>query len=322
MIDELARDGIIYQRARNQCPVCMPARSTILTGQHVRMHGVTSNGIPLPVNHPSLTHELKDAGFSTAFIGKAHFEPHATKEYFENKAASEDKFGPHRGFDHMELSGHTGRIGRSLLHHPKWLEENHPDKVFGFHEYTRDGNPSAVGGGDTGAPQVAHNPINIKNYHTHWTAHRTINWLGQRADDEKWFCWMSFPDPHHPWDAPNSARNRFDWRDLNLPSGYPGSPEKCEQILSEKPWHWLAWYSGEAQFNFEVPPSYIRAETTPDQIREVNAIVHEKIELIDDAVGQVLDYLKKRDWNKDTEIIFTTDHGELQGDFGMLFKGP
>jgi arylsulfatase A-like enzyme len=321
-IDGLARDGINYRQARNQCPVCMPARSTILTGQHIRMHGVTSNGIPLPADHPSLAHELKSAGYSTALIGKAHFEPHAAKSFFENTAAGEDNVGPHRGFDHMELTGHTGRAGRSLFHYPKWLAQNHPDDVLGFHEYTSGGNPSALGGGDTNAPQVAHNPIDPENYHTDWTARRTLDWLGSREDNEKWFCWMSFPDPHHPWDVPDVARKRFDWRDLELPQGYPGSREKCEEILAKKPWHWLAWYRGEAQLNFEVPPAYIPAETTADQIREVNAIVHAKNELIDEAVGRVMAYLDARGWDAETEIFFTTDHGELQGDFGMLFKGP
>jgi arylsulfatase A-like enzyme len=322
IIDGLARNGIVYREARNQSPVCMPARSTILTGQHVRMHGVTSNGIPLPAEHPSLAHELKKAGYSTALIGKAHFEPHAAKDFFENLAAGKNSFGPHRGFDYMELSGHTGRAGRSLFHYPKWLAETHPEAVEGFHEYTSGGAPSAKGGGDTGAPQVAYNPIDIENYHTHWTARRTVDWLARRGDDEKWFCWMSFPDPHHPWDVPDAARRRFDWRNLDLPPGYPGSREKCEAVLATKPWHWLAWYRGEGQFNFEVPPAYVPAETTADQIREVNAIVHAKMELIDEAIGRVLDYLQERGWDEETEIFFTTDHGELQGDYGMLFKGP
>ena len=133
---------------------------------------------------------------------------------------------------------------------------------------------------------------------------------------------MSFPDPHHPWDVPNAAREKFDWRDLDLPAGYPGSRERCEDILKGKPWHWLAWYRGEAQLNFEVPPAYVPAETTADQIREVNGIVHAKNELIDEAIGRVTAYLHDRGWDDDTEIIFTTDHGELQGDYGMLFKGP
>ena len=86
-IDGLAKSGLIYRQARNQCAVCMPARCTILTGQHVRKHGVTSNGIPLPSEHPSVAHELKRHGYETALIGKAHFEPHATKDFFENVAA-------------------------------------------------------------------------------------------------------------------------------------------------------------------------------------------------------------------------------------------
>lgn len=321
-IDGLAASGIAYGQARNQCAVCMPARCTILTGQHARMHGVTSNGIPLPEDHPSVVHVLKDAGYTTGLIGKAHFEPHAAKTFFENTAATEDSVGPHRGFDHMELAGHTGRAGRSLFHYPKWLAKNHPDAVQGFHEYTSNGSPSALGGGDSGAPQVANNPISIEQYHTHWTARRTMDWLGTLQDDVNWFCWMSFPDPHHPWDVPNDAKVRFDWRELPLPPGYPGSRDACERVLADKPWHWLAWYLGEAQLNFEVPPAYVPAETTSDHIREVNAVVHAKNELIDEAIGDVTSYLDDRGWNESTDIFYTTDHGELQGDYGMLFKGP
>ncbi len=50
-------------------------------------------------------------------------------------------------------------------------------------------------------------------------------------------------------------------------------------------------------------------------------MVHAENELIDEAVGQVAAYLDQRGWTEDTDIFFTTDHGEFQGDFGMLFKG-
>ena len=75
-IDALAKAGINYARAYNQNTVCMPARSTILTGQYVRTHGVFANGVPLPEDAPSFAQYLKDkAGYKTALIGKAHFEP-------------------------------------------------------------------------------------------------------------------------------------------------------------------------------------------------------------------------------------------------------
>ena len=48
VVDGLAANGINYSRAYNQNTVCMPARSTMLTGQYVRTHGVIANGVPLP----------------------------------------------------------------------------------------------------------------------------------------------------------------------------------------------------------------------------------------------------------------------------------
>ena len=45
-------------------------------------------------------------------------------------------------------------------------------------------------------------------------------------------------------------------------------------------------------------------------------------EMIDDAVGRVMAKIKARGWNDDTDVLFTTDHGELQGDFGLIYKGP
>jgi arylsulfatase A-like enzyme len=61
---------------------------------------------------------------------------------------------------------------------------------------------------------------------------------------------------------------------------------------------------------------------THDQGREINAMVHVENELIDEACGRVLRRIAERGWDRDTDIFFTTDHGELQGDFGLLFKGP
>ena len=76
VVDRLAAEGLNYRRAYNQNTVCMPARSTMLTGQYVRTHGVVANGIPLPVDAPSVAQHLHDAaGYRTALLGKAHFEP-------------------------------------------------------------------------------------------------------------------------------------------------------------------------------------------------------------------------------------------------------
>jgi arylsulfatase A-like enzyme len=61
---------------------------------------------------------------------------------------------------------------------------------------------------------------------------------------------------------------------------------------------------------------------TADQVREVNAVNAVEVELIDEAIGRVLAAIAARGWTDDVDIVFTTDHGEVQGDFGLLFKGP
>jgi arylsulfatase A-like enzyme len=66
----------------------------------------------------------------------------------------------------------------------------------------------------------------------------------------------------------------------------------------------------------------VPATLTADQVREVNARNAVECELIDEAVGRVLQRIDERGWGQDVDVVFTTDHGELQGDFGLLFKGP
>ncbi len=333
VVDGLAARGIRYERAVPQSVVCMPSRSTMLTGQHQHTHGVWMNGVPLPVDAPSVAGLLHDEGYRTALIGKAHFEPFLDPflRFNENRLASlgtetveERRFGggtgPHRGFDHLEFATH-GAAG--WLHYARWLGSEHPDAVSGYYAVLdRDMEVNAEGFGDTGAPQVKRNPIERDWYHTDWVADRTIAWLDGLDADDDFFCWMSFPDPHHPWDPPESELHRVDWRDVDLPAGYPESAAEREALLDSKPRHWRLWYDGELVSNYEAPAHWVPATLTADQVREVNAVNAVEVELIDEAIGRVLAAIDARGWTDDLDVVITTDHGELQGDFGLLFKGP
>ncbi len=315
--DALAAAGINFRRAHNQNTVCMPARSTMITGQFPRTHGVYANGVPLPTDAPSVSAWLNaKAGYRTALIGKAHFEPmfDPARNWFENRMADENSTGPYRGFEHLELAMH-GPMGR--WHYTKWLQNNFPAEVGGFLTML-----SAKSGGDTGAPEVTYNPVPREHYHTDWVADRTIAYLDSLPDDEDWFVWMSFPDPHHPWDPPAAEARRIRWRDLDLPPGHPGSREKIEQILAQKPRHWLDWYAGRFGNEEGGSMNFTPHAMTHDQVREINALVHVENELIDQACGRVLARIAARGWDRTTDVFFTTDHGEFQGDFGLLFKGP
>ncbi len=333
VVDGLAAEGIRYERAVPQSVVCMPSRSTMLTGQHPSTHGVWMNGVALPVDAPSVAAELHRAGYRTALVGKPHFEPFLDPfgRFTENNLArdgvptvesrwADGTVGPHRGFDHLEFATHSPMGG---LHYARWMMEHHADALGGFYAVLdKDLEVNADGGGDTGAPQVKVNPVDRGWYHTDWVADRTIAWLDGLDADDDWFCWMSFPDPHHPWDPPASELGRIDWRDVPLPAGYPTSAGERERILDGKPRHWRLWYDGELVSNYEAPTRWVPATMTADQVREVNAVNAIEVELIDEAIGRVLTAVAARGWGDDLDVVFTTDHGELQGDFGLLFKGP
>jgi len=333
VIDGLAATGIRYERAVPQSVVCMPSRSTMLTGQHPSTHGVWMNGVPLPTDAPSVAALLHDAGYATALIGKAHFEPFLDPfgRFTENRVAASgkptlDSLGPdgtlgvHRGFDHLQFATHGAN---GWLHYAQWIGANHPEAASMFFPVIdRDMEVSAAGGGDTDAPQVKHNPIPKDWYHTDWVANRTIEWLDSLDDDADFFCWMSFPDPHHPWDPPQSELGRINWRDIDLPEGYPTSAAERERILDDKPRHWRQWYDGTLVSNYEAPKQFVPATMTADQIREITALNAIEVELIDEALGRVLAAAAARGWGDDLDVVFTTDHGELGGDFGLMFKGP
>ncbi len=317
-LDALAAAGLRYERPHVQNVVCMPSRATMFTGQHPRTHGVIANGVALPEETPNVARVLRsEAGYHTALIGKAHFDPHLDPflRFRENALAAEGSTGPFHGIDHVELATH-GPLGGH--HYAAWLWDEHPEDVVGF-----GGVLTGAGGGVTGAPEVKENPIARERYHTDWIADRTIAWLRGVDRAERFFCWMSFPDPHHPFDPPEGeVRKRIDFRDVPLPEGRPRGRAAIEAVLRQKPRHWLDWYEGRYQNPEGGPIAFRPATLEDDQLREMSAMIHVENELIDEAVGRVLAFLEERGIAGDTDVIFTSDHGELQGDFGLFFKGP
>ena len=59
-----------------------------------------------------------------------------------------------------------------------------------------------------------------------------------------------------------------------------------------------------------------------DQYREIIGRTYGEITLIDDNVGRILAALREQGLEENTMVIFTSDHGDLMGDHGLLNKGP
>jgi len=71
-LDRLAAEGLLFQNAVANTPVCTPSRASLLTGLSPLANGAVTNDIPVKTDIPSLGAILRDAGYRTGYIGKWH----------------------------------------------------------------------------------------------------------------------------------------------------------------------------------------------------------------------------------------------------------
>jgi len=71
-LDQMAREGAFFTTAVSNCPLCVPARGTILTGLHALQHKAAANDMPVDPGAPSIARILQAGGYQTGYIGKWH----------------------------------------------------------------------------------------------------------------------------------------------------------------------------------------------------------------------------------------------------------
>ncbi len=71
-LDQMAARGVLFRQAISNQPVCAPARASIFTGQYPGKHGVWKNALGLREDATTLATVMKQAGYSTNYIGKWH----------------------------------------------------------------------------------------------------------------------------------------------------------------------------------------------------------------------------------------------------------
>ncbi len=80
-LDALAGRSLHFTNATSGCPVCCPARASLLTGQYPDRHGVFVNDVHLGTDAVSLGQAFKGAGYDTAYIGKWHVDGNGRSAY-------------------------------------------------------------------------------------------------------------------------------------------------------------------------------------------------------------------------------------------------
>ena len=131
-LDRLAGEGACYTRTYCPNPTCTPTRASLITGQYPSQHGAWTLGTKLPESVLTIGDVLRENGYVSALVGKAHFQPLASTDEFPSLEAYpilqdlefwknyKDRF---YGFDSVELArNHTdeAHVGQ---HYAIWMEE-------------------------------------------------------------------------------------------------------------------------------------------------------------------------------------------------------
>ena len=331
-IDSIAARGTMFENFHVASPVCMPNRASLLTGRYPSLHGLRYNGCALPTNANTFVNVLADAGYHTAAIGKSHLQPFTAmapmgktaeeigkmpeawqidrvKDYEEEPAnymgtARYDIKSPYYGYQHVDLvTSHGDRCGG---HYGQWFRENAPDWK-ALHD------PKNQLAHNYSCPQAYRTPISEDLYPTAYIRNRTIDYVKSRADeDAPFFTFVSFPDPHHPFNPPGKYWDMYNPDDFEVSLPYDAHKNPTP------PMQWLHknWKGDGGQ---TTPQTALMLDD--QQIKEAMALTAGMMAFIDDAVGDIIAALEASGQLDNTVICYNADHGDYLGDYNMLLKG-
>jgi len=322
-LDRLAARGTVFDRAFVSNPTCAPNRATIFTGMAPTAHGVRINGIPLDPDTRTFPRILRSHGWRTAAVGKLHFQNMGTPLDAESAGVEAwrrerptrwdgwEDLERHRhervpippdyyGFDHVDLI--TGHSDYATGHYYAWARERGAelDRVRGA---ARSPDPYP------GWSEVYQSALPEELYTTSYVTDRALARLDELTQtDDPFLLVCSYPDPHHPFTPPGRYWGLYDPAAMPLPRTFDDphrrSPPHIRRLVECRGvTHRLRTWA-----------------PTADQYRHALAAQYGMITMIDDSVGTILTAVERAGLASSLVVIFTSDHGDLFGDHGLLLK--
>ena len=189
-LNQLAANGIYYPRAYSECPICIPARRTMMTGTSPRIHGDRrfQPDLTMP-DLPTLAQTFRDDGYQAFAVGKLHVFPPRNRIGFDDVILSEEGRGHLGGPDDYDLyladQGHTGR---GYLH-------GMSNNEYGWRPWH--------------LPEHCHA--------TNWASNQMAQTIKRRDPTRPAFWHLSYIYPHPPIVPLQHYFDRYARRDVNAP---------------------------------------------------------------------------------------------------------
>ena len=286
-LDALAAEGVGFTNCCTVAPLCVPARISMMTGKHPHTTGVWDNAdYALSPEANLWTKVIHAQGYGSGLFGKTHLHTDF------GDMISREPIVQGYGFDTVnEVSGPHSTCQTRTHMSEEW-------KAKGVWEaYCADMlNRTKV-------PCAKPSPLPLEDYYDVYVGRKGREFLEQYHEDKPWFCHVSFGGPHEPWDTPEPYASMY--RPEDMPAPLP----HIQESTADRP---------RGEYDRIYAKKEIRcSEETAGEIR---ANYCGGVTLIDKMIGEIIDTIKKRGEWENTVVLFTSDHGEMNGDHGFVNK--
>jgi choline-sulfatase len=284
-MNRLAKEGITFN-AYTPYPLCGPARAAIAVGKYASRIGVYDNATPFATDELTVQHYLGAAGYDCVASGKLHY------------------VGPD------QLHGFSRRLTTDIYPEDyRWLQNRDSRRAdnpatWGNHAYQYTGEAIHVGEWRSNLSY---------DEETHFRSLEYIRAKGlekrqkmaQGQSYQPFFLFTSFHHPHDPFWSPQEYWDLYEGLPIDLPE-YPDDLEESYSILDRwlNNWHRVADHD-------------IR---NPESLTKVRRAYYGLVSYIDHKLGELLSVLEKHDLDRDTVVVFTSDHGDMLVEKGMVQK--
>jgi arylsulfatase A-like enzyme len=326
-LDRLCDEGVRFDRAYCPNPTCTPTRASIITGMMPSEHGAWSLGTKLFEDVPNIGDALQQAGYFTALIGKAHFQPLASRPGMESIECQptlrdldfwRDFHGPWYGFQHIELARNHADESHAGQHYGIWMEEK---GLADWQDYFQPWPPQPAKS-KRGEYFIRENrswSLPEEFHYTRWTGERTIAQVERAAGEGRpFFIWSSYHDPHPPYIVSEPWASMYDPQDMPVGRASEGehdaNPIHFRKTQEHDPEYWK-----EARRDEAIHGGHCHLRDA-EELRKDVACYYGMVSFMDQQIGRTLEALDRLGLADETIVVFTTDHGHFLGQHGLIAK--
>ena len=301
-MDRLASEGVRFSHCITNSPVCVPTRRSMATGHYCHNTGVWYNGNhSLDPEAPTWMRAIRDAGYRTSLFGKTHLNAGHDGDLRNVEHALRSQ-----GIDDIEETVGPRACARTLSNMTaEWDRQGHWDGYRADYD-ERFSNVAHV---------VRPSPLPLELYYDTYVGQKSRAYLEQYDRDQPWFSWVSFGGPHEPWDTPEPYASMYDRSAMPDPIGFEDAGSGPKGNLNKM------FETGETDPVSGAPYTASgRADLPPEQIAAMRADYAGSVSLIDEQIGGLFETIEARGEWDNTVVVLVSDHGEMNGDFGLIYK--